>query len=77
MLSNVDNTFHETSALLLFYEHPQNPNEIHPSVLRACYLESMWNRKSRKKFINALDSKLSKYIKIFKKFHNLFVNARL
>ena len=60
-----------------FTNTPQNPNEIHPSVLRACYLESMWNRKLRKIVINALDSKLSKYIKIFKKFHNLFLNARL
>ena len=60
-----------------FANTSKNRNEIHPSVLRACYPESTWNRKLRKIVINALDNKLSKYMKILKRFHNLILNALL
>ena len=76
ILSNVDNTFLKPVLHQYFTTTPQNPHQIHPSVLRAYHLESIFGRKFRKFVLSASDSKLSKYIKIFKKFNNIIPNAQ-
>ena len=77
ILSNIYNTFFKPVLYQYFTMTPQNPDKIYPNVLREYHLERTFGRKLRKFDIDASDSKLSKYIKIFKKFNNIILNARL